>query len=81
MGAWLVGLASMLILACSTASAAQYSAIYAFGDSLSDAGNAYIATMGATPPTPPYASVNGYGVFSNGPVWVQDLAGNLSLLR
>ena len=31
------------------------------------------------PPAPPNASVNGYGVFSNGPVWVQDLASNLGL--
>ena len=57
----------------------RFSALYAFGDSLSDAGNTFIATGGATPPAPPNASVNGYGVFSNGPVWVQDLASNLGL--
>jgi phospholipase/lecithinase/hemolysin len=79
MTARLVALVGMLILARSTVSAAPYGALYAFGDSLSDAGNAYIATMGATPPAPPFASVNGYGVYSNGPVWVQDLAGDLGL--
>ena len=57
------------------APAAPFSAIYAFGDSLSDAGNAYIATGGATPVSPPYSD----GRFSNGPVWVQDLSDFLGL--
>ncbi len=52
-----------------------FSTIYAFGDSLSDAGNVYIATQGAEPVSPPYSD----GRFSNGPVWVQDLAGQLGL--
>ena len=68
-----------------------FSAIYAFGDSLSDAGNASIATAltGATPVSPPYFHTNysvagGLGsqaasVFSNGPVWVQDLSIGLGL--
>jgi phospholipase/lecithinase/hemolysin len=49
-------------------------AIYAFGDSLSDAGNAFIASGGALPAAP---YVN--GEFSNGPVWVQDAAKALGL--
>src|ERR1700733_2785611 len=49
-------------------------AIYAFGDSLSDVGNAFIATSGAEPAFP-YAN----GQFSKGPVWVQDLASDLGL--
>ena len=59
------------------AKAGDYSALYAFGDSLSDAGNAYIATTatGAEPVSPPYSD----GRFSNGPVWVQDLASQLGL--
>lgn len=59
------------------AKAGDYSALYAFGDSLSDAGNAYIATIatGAEPVSPPYSD----GRFSNGPVWVQDLASQLGL--
>jgi phospholipase/lecithinase/hemolysin len=74
----LVG-AVLLALLASPVSAAPFSAIYVFGDSLSDAGNAYIATNGAVPPAPPYALVNGFGVFSNGPLWVQDLASRLGL--
>ena len=66
-----------------------YSAIYAFGDSLSDAGNLSISTslLGAETPGSPYyeetyqtllgsATVN---VFSNGPTWVQDLSLDLGL--
>jgi phospholipase/lecithinase/hemolysin len=63
-----------------------YSAIYAFGDSLSDAGNLYLSTStaGASfPVSPPYFKEQ-YGsvsaaVFSNGPTWVQDLSIALGL--
>jgi phospholipase/lecithinase/hemolysin len=69
-----------------------YSAIYSFGDSLSDAGDAYLLTssvygealgLQAEPVSPPYYQENYDGtaadVFSNGPVWVQDLATTLGL--
>ena len=49
---------------------APFSAIYAFGDSLTDTGNVSLATAGMVPVSPPYADRS----FSNGPVWVQDLA-------
>jgi phospholipase/lecithinase/hemolysin len=52
-----------------------FSTIYAFGDSLSDAGNDYIASFGVLPVSPPYSD----GRFSNGKVWVQDLAQMLGL--
>jgi phospholipase/lecithinase/hemolysin len=52
-----------------------YSAVYAFGDSLSDAGNISIGTLGNLP----VAGVYSGGRFSNGNVWVQDLAQNLGL--
>jgi len=62
-----------------------YSAIYAFGDSLSDAGNLSITTSltGIIPVSPPYYEEQ-YGllnanVFSNGPTWVQDLSIALKL--
>ncbi len=55
--------------------AESFSTIYAFGDSLSDAGNDYIASFGILPSSPPYSD----GRFSNGAVWVQDLAKSLSL--
>jgi phospholipase/lecithinase/hemolysin len=71
--------AALLALFAAPVSAAPFSTIYAFGDSLSDAGNAYIATDGKSSPAPPYALVNGFGVSSNGPVWVQNLAGELGL--
>jgi phospholipase/lecithinase/hemolysin len=67
-----VSLALGIFLPCASAS---YSTIYAFGDSLSDAGNIFAGTFGATPPSPPYY----HGEFSNGPVWVQDLAAQLGL--
>jgi phospholipase/lecithinase/hemolysin len=54
--------------------ASSIDGIYAFGDSLSDVGNAFIATGGAEPAFP-YSN----GQFSNGPVWVQDLATDLGL--
>jgi len=67
------------------ATSLRFSAIYAFGDSLSDAGNDSIATIGFLPVSPPYYR-SGYGfldasatVFSNGPVWVQDLSRELGL--
>jgi phospholipase/lecithinase/hemolysin len=44
--------------------------IYAFGDSLSDAGNDYILSGGKLPVSPPYFP----GHFTNGLTWVEDLA-------
>jgi len=58
----------------STLHAGQFDAIYAFGDSLSDVGNIFAAT-GGTIPGPPYAN----GQFSNGDIWIQDLALGLGL--
>ncbi|MDR3534560.1 MAG: SGNH/GDSL hydrolase family protein [Rhodopila sp.] len=58
-----------------TVPAGGFSAIYAFGDSLSDAGNASIGTLG----TVPVAGIYSGGRFTNGNVWVQDLAQNLGL--
>ena len=47
-----------------------YTALFAFGDSLSDAGNLYFADGGTAPVSPPYYA----GHFSNGPTWVEDLS-------
>jgi phospholipase/lecithinase/hemolysin len=63
-----------LCLALSPVAAHAYSALYVFGDSLSDAGNDFIATSGAEPAAP---YVN--GEFSNGPIWAQDLSQSLGL--
>ena len=53
---------------------AAYTNLFAFGDSLSDAGNLYIADGGIAPVSP-YSP----GHFSNGPTWVEDLSGKLGL--
>ena len=55
------------------ATAASFSQLYVFGDSLSDTGNAFNAT--GIPPSPPYFQ----GRASNGPVWVEYLADDLEL--
>ncbi|MFN0130417.1 MAG: SGNH/GDSL hydrolase family protein [Verrucomicrobiales bacterium] len=66
----------LLLLAVVTpaATAAQFSGLYVFGDSLSDVGNTSLATGGALP-GPAYYN----GRYSNGPVWVESLAASLSL--
>ncbi len=71
--------ACLSIWAGQAVAAADYSAIYSFGDSLSDVGNAFIYTSipgnGPVQPAPPYFM----GEFSNGPIWLQDLAPALGL--
>ena len=52
-----------------------FSAVYAFGDSLSDAGNISLGSLGQIPVSPIYSD----GRFTNGNVWVQDLAQDLGL--
>jgi phospholipase/lecithinase/hemolysin len=52
-----------------------FSGVYAFGDSLSDAGNISLATLGNLPVGGVYSG----GRFTDGNVWVQDLAQNLGL--
>jgi len=53
---------------------APFSAMFSFGDSLSDTGNLYALTLHSLPAAP---YVDGH--FTNGPVWVQDLAASLGL--
>lgn len=66
-----------ILLACTAiASANPFPAVVVYGDSLSDNGNLYAATLpitGGTPPSPPYYM----GRYSNGPVAVEQLAGLL----
>ncbi len=66
--------AALTISAGQALAGSPFAAIYSFGDSLSDVGNVYLATGGLEPASP---YVNGQ--FSNGPVWVQDLATALGL--
>lgn len=51
------------------------SQIVVFGDSLSDTGNAHIATLHDRAPSPPYYE----GRFSNGPLWIEDFAATFGL--
>ena len=72
-------LATSLIL-CVTASSAwavSFSNIVVFGDSLSDTGNLFTATSGNAPQEAGGAYFAGR--FSNGPVWVEQLAKRLGL--
>ncbi len=69
-----VSFVGALFVALFSVQASAYSAMYVFGDSLSDTGNVSAATAG-TVPAPPYAP----GRFSNGPVWVETLSANLGL--
>src|SRR5580698_8826324 len=60
--------------ALARATTPTYDAIYVFGDSYCDVGNIFIATQGAEPPVPYYN-----GRFSNGPIWIEHVAGGLGL--
>jgi phospholipase/lecithinase/hemolysin len=65
--------AAMLLACAAIASANPFPAVVVYGDSLSDNGNLYAATLpitGGTPPSPPYY----LGRYSNGPVAVEQLA-------
>lgn len=57
-----------------SAAATVYSNFYAFGDSLSDAGNDYNLTVGDLPRSPPYF----FGHFSNGLTWADDVSKSLN---
>ncbi len=64
-----LGAAALLGMSAGVAQASPFSALYSFGDSLSDTGNVYLASGGAIPASPYYA-----GRFTNGPNWLDDLA-------
>jgi len=53
--------------------AGDITGIVAFGDSLSDVGNTYLAA--GIPPSPPYYQ----GHYSNGPIWLEYLANSLGV--
>jgi hypothetical protein len=72
----LLGLISM---AQATSAATQpaltkYDALITFGDSYCDVGNLFVATGGAEPAAPYYN-----GRFSNGPIWLDHVAGFLGV--
>lgn len=65
--------AAMLMVMTSIASAGAFSAVFVYGDSLSDTGNIYLASGGTIPLSPPYYN----GRFSNGPLAAEYLANHL----
>jgi phospholipase/lecithinase/hemolysin len=73
---WISMIAAFLGLASMTAQAAtpSYDSLYVFGDSYCDVGNLFTATGGAEPAAPYYN-----GRFSNGPLWLDHVAGFLGV--
>jgi outer membrane lipase/esterase len=67
----IVAIAVMVVVGMMPADAiaGSFSKVFIFGDSLSDTGNAFLATGKMIPQSPPYYQ----GRFSNGPVWVEML--------
>jgi phospholipase/lecithinase/hemolysin len=65
-----LGLASLVAVAATP----NYDALYVFGDSYCDVGNLFLATGGAEA-APPYYN----GRFSNGPIWLDHVAGFLGV--
>jgi outer membrane lipase/esterase len=70
----LAAAAVALFYSVSSATAALFSGLYAFGDSLTDSGNTSLATGGASPGA---AYFNGR--YSNGPVWLEKFSGYMGL--
>ena len=66
--------AALLLSLCAPADAVDFSDIFVFGNSLSDSGNIYAASLSLLP-GPPYSE----GRFSNGPVYAETLADLLGL--
>jgi len=75
-GLWNLTILASLLVASLTAQAAipAYDALYVFGDSYCDVGNIFAATSGAEPAAPYYN-----GRFSNGPIWLDHVAGFLGV--
>ena len=73
---WTVTLGAFLgaLPVTSMAATPTFSHLYVFGDSYCDVGNDFLATQHAEPAAPYYA-----GRFSNGPIWVEHVAGFLGL--
>ncbi|MCU0945928.1 MAG: SGNH/GDSL hydrolase family protein [Rubritepida sp.] len=71
----LFALALLLVPLAAPAGASGVSALYVFGDSLSDQGNLRAITGGAAPVAPTYP----VGTFSNGPTWADGLSRTLGL--
>jgi phospholipase/lecithinase/hemolysin len=69
--AWIIVLAVTML--GTSLQAGDITGIVAFGDSLSDVGNTFLAA--GIPPSPPYYQ----GHYSNGPIWLEYLANSLGV--
>ncbi len=69
--AWMIVLAVAML--GTSLRAGDITGIVAFGDSLSDVGNTFLAA--GIPPSPPYYQ----GHYSNGPIWLEYLANSLGV--
>lgn len=69
-----IALSAIATLSLAQVSHAAYTQMVSFGDSLSDVGNVFLATGGATPPAPYFG-----GRFSDGLLWNEVLASNLGI--
>ncbi|HYK35927.1 SGNH/GDSL hydrolase family protein [Alloacidobacterium sp.] len=67
---WMAALILILPISARAGSHPAFDAIYVFGDSYCDVGNIFLATGGAVPAAPYFN-----GRFSNGPIWIDHLAG------
>lgn len=67
-----LGVVFLSVMAPLKAQAVNFTGLNIFGDSLVDTGNLFNLT--GSPPSPPYAQK-----FSNGPLWIDNLANELSL--
>ncbi len=70
----MVGIIFGLATAAAQAETPRYDALVVFGDSYCDVGNIFVATGGAEPAAPYFN-----GRFSNGPLWVDHVAGFLGV--
>ncbi len=75
LGAAAIALSFVAAVPQAAASPTPFSALYAFGDSLSDVGNFFTLSGGTIPDPAGYQN----GQWSNGNVWLQTLAGQLNL--
>ncbi len=73
---WVLTVATFLGMAsiAALATTPTYDNLYVFGDSYCDVGNIFAATSGAEPAAPYYQ-----GRFSNGPIWLDHVAGFLGV--
>jgi phospholipase/lecithinase/hemolysin len=77
--AFLAGFSVLSLFSIPTQASAVYSNLYAFGDSLTDVGNVYLATGGLAPTSAYYTDGSNVGRFTNGLNYLDVLAAKMGL--